>query len=291
VVVCAALLAAGCGDDTGGSTSTTAADEPTAAPAEPEMVEVTIADGMIDGLPGEIMGGAVTVDVTADDPETELDFSRVDDGLTEDEFREGLASVVTGGPFPEGFVDNAGAVQGGSTVMLEPGNYFAWTEPPTEGEDPTPPEGFIVAPLTVTDANDADLPETDGTITAVDYAFDVDVEAGDSFTFVNDGAEQFHHAVVFNFGQNDPAAVEEGLVPFLQSEDGAPPPGLEIDFANFSAGQSGVFGPGGTGTAPATFEDGNTYAVVCFISDRTGGLPHVFAHDMYQVFTVGDAAG
>ena len=39
-----------------------------------------------------------------------------------------------------------------------------------------------------------------------------------------------------------------------------------------------------------TFEEGHTYAAVCFIPDREGGLPHAIQHGMYDVFQVGPAS-
>ena len=36
-----------------------------------------------------------------------------------------------------------------------------------------------------------------------------------------------------------------------------------------------------------TVEEGHTYAVLCFIQDRDGGLPHAYQHQMYDVFQVG----
>ncbi|MBW3548891.1 MAG: hypothetical protein KY452_12275 [Actinobacteria bacterium] len=136
--------------------------------------------------------------------------------------------------------------------------------------------------------DEGELPETDGTITAVDYDFEVDVQAGDSFTFRNDSSNQFHHAVVFNFGSIDPATVEENLPAFLEGgEEQPPPPAFEdLDFEKLESGHAGVFGPGGAGTAIGTFQSGNTYAAICFIQDRTGGPPHAFAYDMYEVFQV-----
>lgn len=303
------LMAAGCGDDadedddatttTAGrsvTTTTTSADE-----AAGTVLDLTITESGIEGLPAETPGGVVTVMVGADpegSPDTEVDFSLVADGTTEDEFREGLATIVSGEAFPEFFQNNAGVGIGESTIELPPGSYFVWTEPSApeeeeeeeggEEEGPTP-DSFLVTELTVTQAEgDDELPETGGSITATDYAFEVDVAAGDTFTFRNDSPEQFHHAIVFNFGTIDAATVEENLPAFLQSEeDDAPPPGFEeVDFSQLEAGASGVFGPGLGGTATATFAEGNTYAAVCFIQDRAGGPPHAFAYDMYEVFQV-----
>jgi hypothetical protein len=229
----------------------------------------------------------------------------VTEGTTEQDFTERLGSVLGGGPFPDFFENNAGVGVGEYSIILEPGSYFVWfekgggeEEEDGEGggegeeaqgeEDETPPE-VVVSALTVTEGDDeGQLPETDGTITAVDYSFEVDVQAGDSFTFRNDSDQQFHHAVVFNFGTIDRATVEENLPAFLESEgEGPTPPGFEdLDFETLFLGQSGVFGPGGAGTAIGTFQSGNTYAAVCFIQDRTGGAPHAFAYDMFEVFEV-----
>ena len=50
---------------------------------------------------------------------------------------------------------------------------------------------------------------------------------------------------------------------------------------------SPVFGPGSSGTFEAPFEEGHTYAVMCFIQDREGGMPHAIQHQMYDVVVVG----
>ena len=302
------LVLVGCGDDgddAATTTTTTTADETTtteSGEAGGQTLELTVTEDALDGLPASIPGGAVTVNLGVEppaDPDLELDFSKVAEGTSEQDFTEGLGSLLGGGPFPDFMENNAGVGAGEYSIVLEPGSYFVWFEKGGEdeegeegaeaqGEEETPPE-IVVTTLTVTESDDGgELPETDGTITAVDYGFEVDVQAGDSFTFRNDSSQQFHHAVVFNFGTIDPTTVEENLPAFLQSEgEGPPPPGFEeLDFEKLQAGDSGVFGPGGSGTAIATFESGNTYAAVCFIQDRTGGAPHAFAYDMFEVFEV-----
>ena len=344
------LLATACGDDDDGAATTTEAD------AEEQTVDLTLTEDSLEGVPDELTAGVVTVNLDADDPETEVDFSLVAEGTTEDEFREGLSSIVSGGPFPDFFENNLGVVTPETTMEIEAGSYFVWTEgpedePEDEGGDTTtsttttaptgdttttapagdattttvaraqpeeggeegdtttttapeggeeegggeqegpPPESFIVSELTVVeDGAGGEIPDTGSTITSDDYTFDVDVQAGDDgFNFENEGPDQFHHAIVFDFGDNDPEAVEENLIPFLESEEGGePPPGLDIDDpeAVFPGIGTGVFGPGGRGTGVGTFEADTTYAVVCFIQDRSGGPPHVFGEDMYEVFTV-----
>ncbi len=299
------LLLAGCGDDgddaaTTTTTSTTTGETTTteSGDAEAQRLDLTVNENAINGLPLEIPGGVVTVSLGVEppaDPELELDFSKVAEGTSEQDFTEGLATVFEGGPYPDFWENNAGVGAGEYSIVLQPGSYFVWFEKGTGGEqegeeqeEGTPPE-LVVAPLTVTESDDeGQLPETDGTITAVDYRFQADVQAGDSFTFRNNSSEQFHHAIVFNFGTIDPATVEENLPAFLESGgEGPPPPAFaDLDFETLDAGHTGVFGPGGAGTAIGTFQSGNTYAAVCFIQDRAGGPPHAIAHDMYTVFQV-----
>jgi hypothetical protein len=305
------LVLVGCGDDDDAATTTTTAGGATtttaSGDAEGTRLDLTVTEDAVEGLPSEIAGGVVTVNLGVEppaDPDLELDFTKVADGTSEQDFTEGLGALLGGGPFPEFMENNAGVGAGEFSIILEPGSYFVWfekgggdeeegaegegEEAEGEGAEETPPE-FAVTSLTVTEGDDgAELPDTDGTITAVDYGFEVDVQAGDSFTFRNDSSQQFHHAVVFNFGTIDRATVEENLPAFLQSEgEGPPPPGFEeLDFEQLEGGNSGVFGPGGSGTALGTFQSGNTYAAVCFIQDRTGGAPHAFAYDMFEVFEV-----
>ena len=301
------LMLVGCGDDgddAATTTTTTAAGETTtteSGEAGGQRLELTVTEDALDGLPASIPAGVVTVNLGVEPPagpDLELDFTKVTEGTSEQDFTEGLAPVIAGGAFPDFIENNAGVGAGEYSVVLEPGSYFVWfekggdeeqgEEEPTGGEQETPPE-IVVTALTVTEGDGGgELPETDGTITAVDYGFEVDVQAGDSFTFRNDSSQQFHHAIVFNFGTIDPATVEENLPAFFEGGPDQPPPPAfaELDFEQLEGGHSAVFGPGGSGTAIGTFQSGNTYAAVCFIQDRTGGPPHAVAYDMFEVFEV-----
>lgn len=283
---------------------------------------VTIAGDSIE-LPDEVAGGVVEVTLESDAEEPEVNFTQVPTGTSEDDFRQAIASAVSGGAIPELMQENVGVTGGGQTVQLPEGNYYAWAEPDSpegeegegeEGEGPdaelgatttapggeesgegggpdqADPASFLVKPLTVTAGSEGELPDAGSTVTARDYTFDISVETGgDKFTFRNEGPDQVHHAVFMNFEDVAVEDVEENLVEFLQSEgEGEPPAAFrDLDMGKvFEVGHSGVFTPGLGGTADATFESGNTYAAVCFLPDRAGGPPHVFAHGMYKVFTV-----
>ena len=107
-------------------------------------------------------------------------------------------------------------------------------------------------------------------------------------TFTNSSDNQFHHVAITDFGTNDPALVEEILPALLEGGEDAPPPeGIDMEQVNFEFASSPVFGPGSSGTFEATFEEGHTYAAMCFIQDREGGMPHAIQHQMYDVFVVG----
>ena len=293
------LVAAGCGgdDDDDDATGSPGGDGAAAT------LEVTLTADSI-SVPEEVVGGAVEVTFDSPSDEYEVDFTRVADGTTVDQFKGAIAVVIGGGPFEDFLETNFGvaATAEGAVsehILLEPGSYMAWAERPSEddgdegegeeGEEEAPTADDILAQaFTVVEGDGDELPETDGTITATDYAFEVDAQAGDKFTFRNDGPTQFHHVVVFNFGDLDAAVVEENFPAFLQGDEEAPPPEAfaGVDFENLEAGGSGVFGPDGAGTFSMTLESGNTYAAACFISDREGGPPHAFGHDMWAVFTV-----
>lgn len=240
-------------------------------------------DGSTMSVSGDPSSGAVDVEISGDlEPGTEVDFTRVSEGTSAEDFLAGLSSILEGGPFADFLLTNAGVAAGGTStpsLTLEPGSYFVWAE--------TDNDGIVYTQLTVDDGDGAELPETDGTFTTTDYGFTVDAKAGDTYTITNDGS-QFHHVVLFNFGDLDPEIVKENLPAFFAAEEGDPPPEAfaEVDLANLDVGGSGVFGPGGSGTFELTLEEGTTYAAVCFIQDRAGGPPHAFAHDMYDAFTV-----
>lgn len=267
------LVAVACGDDDDGGAV--------------RAVTVSLgADGI--EVPSEVAAGAVEVTVVgAPDDMTEVDFSRVEEGTSEEQFLDGLGVLLDGGPFPDFLLGNAGVTTRPSpaTVLLEPGSYFVWVE--LGGGDG--PGEVVATPVTVTGDGGGELPAGDGSIVAADYGFDVDVAAGDVVAFRNDGPAQFHHAVLFDFGELDPAVVEENLPALFAAEEGAPPPEAfaDVDFERLDVGGSGVFGPGSGGTFAVELESGTTYAVVCFIQDRAGGPPHAIAYEMYDVFEVG----
>jgi len=324
VVMSLTLLGAACGDDDDDDAATTTAADgtttvqeatTTGGEGEPEAVTIVANDYAFSDAPSELAAGVVELTFeNAGQVEHELALIEIGDTPI-DEVGTALAPVLEGGPFPD-FLENVSipaVADSGATVettaLLAAGDYAlictltgvapaegATTTMPAEGaggegegeEGPPHYELGMVQPLTVTAGDGSTtLPEADSTITASDYAFDVDVSAGDqTVAFVNEGPDQVHHAVFFPFAEGiDEAAAGTALTAFLSSEEEGPPP-PEFDFEAQTFDDFGVFSAGLGATYEASFESGRTYAVVCFIQDRSGGPPHAIAHDMTEVFTV-----
>lgn len=312
-----ALVAAGCGDDDGDDVTTTTtpltSETTTGTGGEATELSVVADDFSFSGVPDELEAGVFEITFeNAGEVEHEMAFVEIGDTPL-DEVGPALAPTLEGGPFPDFLVNlsipaiaDAGETQE-TTAPLAEGDYAlictftgvvpepgATTTTGEGGPDEEEPEGpphyelGMIQPVTVTEgAGELALPEADSTVTATDYAFDVDVSAGSqTVNFTNEGPDQVHHAVFFAFNEGvDEAAAEEALQTFVASEDETSPPPPEIDLEAMTP-EFGVFSSGLGASYEAEFESGRTYAAVCFIQDREGGPPHVIANDMQEIFTV-----
>ena len=335
------LVLGACGDDS--SPSATDNDSTESGDGEAGAFTVTVSMDAIE-VPDEVTGGVVEVTLVSDLKDPDVQFSKVAPGTTEDQVKQAVSQIVSGGPIADFIQASTGVLgdeggSGKSTLVLPEGEYIAWSipqapegeggggegdeggeepattttaaaagetargqeAPPEGGEAPEgeggpggggpPPEAVLTASFTVTPGEAGDLPDTDGNeIIARDYTFDVRVKDGaEEIVFRNEGPDQLHHVVLFNFGETEPSVVEQNLPAFFEGgEDAPPPPALkDVDFENLDAGDGPVLTPGLGATIEATgLESGNTYAAVCFIQDRTGGPPHAIGKGMRTVFTV-----
>ena len=301
-VTAMALLVAACGDDdstaaSDNSTTTTTVAESTTTTTEAaaSQLEITLTSDGIEVSQDSIPGGVVELTVTNETgASADANLSHVEGADHVDEFADAFFPVLQGGPFPDWVLNNAGVqLQSAdqktatSTVTLDPGDYVVWTSGDQE-QGPSSKDAIHATGLTVTEAQgDAAFPDTVGTITAKDYEFSVDENGPGTYTFENKGPDQFHHAIIVDFGTNDAATVKKDFPDILTSDDNTPPPAdLDASQINFNFAASGVFGPGSKGTFEVPFESGHTYAVVCFMSDRAGGPPHAMSHDMYKIISV-----
>src|SRR6478752_7039192 len=121
----------------------------------------------------------VTVDDQTEGAGSEVNFTKVTPGTTEEEFTAGLEPVFDGGPFPDHMLNSAGAMYLGAFVLDE-GEYIVWSDLAANLERDSTPEDIVTAPLTVGSGDENDeLPETDANIVASDYEFDVQAVPGE----------------------------------------------------------------------------------------------------------------
>ena len=285
LVAVVALFGVACGDDGDGSAAddgSTATNESTGSDA----ATIMITDQGIEApemLAGD--GGEITV-VNETDAAADAQFVNLD-GTDLAQFSEDMIVVLEGGPYPDYF-ESAGGV--GVVTPEEPvtaalslpaGRYAVFS---TEGgAEPTPD---TIAEVEVTEDGPG-LPETDGSVSASDYAFDTDLAAGpQSVTFVNEGPDQWHHMVLQEFPEGTTEAEARSAIEtaFALPEGEAPPEGTPVP-EDVTA--SAVFGPGNSGTLELDLDADRQYFIGCFIGDTTGGPPHAIANDMWDVFTPG----
>lgn len=298
-----ALLSTGCGDDDDdGDASPGVTEAPAGEGAGGEALAVSLVDFGFEGLPEEIEAGAVELALTNDgEVEHEIAFAEIGD-TDIDQFVTDFAPVVEGGgPVPEyleGFVGANFVEPGGSTTVtytLEEGTYAAFctlTGDPENPEAEDEGEGHwnrgMAQVVTVTGGDDAELPEGDGTITAVDYGFEVDVSGGDEvINFTNEGPAQPHFAGFDVYPEGTTAEEAEAAFATLMTleEDQAPPEGTpegeEVAFSGVATAGRGI-----QFEVPGGFEAGRTYVFYCFLSDLSGGPPHAVANEMFKAVTV-----
>lgn len=299
-----AMLVAACGsDDDEKTTATTEAD---GGEGGGQAVEIAAIDYGFEGVPDDLTAGVVSLSFdNKGKVDHELALVEVGDTSLE-QFLKDFPPVLEGGPFPD-YAENVAVpaeigpgessevtftIAEGTYVMFCTFTGDADAPAPAEGEEPAEGEPHYAKGMAqvvkVGAGADAELPEADGTITAKDYSFEPDIEAGDTtINFVNDGPKEVHFASVSVFPEGtDAAAAEEAWGAMMTAEEGSPPP--EGTPEPEDVGFSGIFssGLGAQFTVPDGFESGRTYVIACFIQDRAGGPPHAIGQKMYKIFTV-----
>jgi hypothetical protein len=194
---------------------------------------------------------------------------RVEGDHSEEEVLAGLQAASSGKPFPEWFFGGGGTGTAGPgesrtvTQELEPDSTYWVVDDEAPGKPP-------VAPIEITGEGSGEtLEETANEVSAVDFGFESDgLTAGEPITFKNEG-EQPHHMVAMPI-VDDEASIED-VATFMETEGkgGGKPP------VDFEGGSSTSVLEGGTEQVSGVSLDPGRYALVCFISNREGGPPHV----------------
>jgi hypothetical protein len=190
-----------------------------------------------------------------------LQLVRVDgDHTGADVQKAGDAWGDKGKPLPdwmhiEGGIFIAGSGTQTAVQKLEPGKYFAFDVDSDANKE-----------FEVTGEGAGELPSTDGRIEAVDYSFKTSgLKAGkNQVTFANTG-KQPHLALIAPIKAGKTI---EDVREFAKTEKGENP----LD--DKGAVSTGLFDGGGSQVVDLDLPKGNV-ALICFISDREGGPPHV----------------
>jgi len=292
------LVTSACTGDGGGPTS---AAQGTTPSSEPQPATVVAVDYEYTEAPAELQGGTITMRFENHGTVAhELALSGIGDTSLE-RFADDLGggNGLEGDPLPD-YLDQIAVptsfltVHPGdaaeATFTLTEGRYAMWCSYTKVAKGDQPAAHYqlgMMRELIVSDGiAEPALPEADGTITATDYALDVDIEAGDrTINFINEGPDQFHVSTVEVYPEGvDAEEAEEAFRTQLQpgpSPDGVP--------GAHGLGFSGIFSEGLGGTFElydGTFESGRTYLFECFVSDRQGGKSHTKAYSMYRIVTI-----
>ena len=197
----------------------------------------------------------------------DLQLFRAEGDHTAEEVVEGFNATQNGGPFPDWFhaAGGVGAVPVGKEVtvtqILEPGIYYAFD---TEGFD-TPPDPETITGVEVTgDASDDSL-EADARVSASEYGFESEglVAGSNELLFENEGVQPHHLIALKMIGDSTLADIDR----FFTAFEGKSPveAGPSTRTAVLEGGESQV----------VDFElEPGRYALVCFTTDRQGGIAH-----------------
>jgi plastocyanin len=266
---------AACGSDdddsSGGSSESSDAAAVTFETTDPSKAKVSIAG------PDTIEAGLteITLKNSGKGPH-DAQILKVEGNRTVDEVLSNSTDSKEGAPIPEwisgggGLGTTAPGKTSTVTQVLEPGTYYVIdTESGQGSEKQNSRKGGVVKLEVTGDETTAELPKTDASITAKDFSFATSgIEAGSNrLTFANDG-KQLHHVVAMPLAKG--ATIEQAKKFFTtEGEPSGPPP---VDFENGVS--TAVIDGGEAQVAELDFKQGK-YALVCFITNRTGGPPHV----------------
>jgi len=268
------IVPAACGDDDDSASGDKGAPEYTTmtfTTSDPSKGKVVI-EGPDTGKAGLV---EITLFNTGKGPH-DAQILRVEGDRTAEEVISSSVDSEEGAPIPEWITDGGGlgAVPPGKSAIvkqvLEPGTYFLLDTESAQGSEQVNARKGGVAQFEVTgEPGDAELPETEASITAEDFSFETEgIKAGkNTLTFENDG-EQLHHVIAMPFAKGATLADVKKAFASEEEPQGPPPVDFEkgVSTAVIDGGQSQV--------VDLDFQKGK-YALVCFITNREGGPPHV----------------
>ena len=273
-LVTASLVLGACGND----------DEAEQAAATPNTLAIAANEAGNQSrlsVPRSVPAGLVSVELTNTGKVFhEAQLIRLDPGHTPDEALRVIAAE--GAPSPA-WIHAAGGTgpapphaSTSATQRLRPGNYMVYDAPfLNEGQGVK----FGVATFKVEGrAEKGELPKSTANVQAYEYGFRASgLKAGaNTVKFTNAGSEP-HHVIAVPYRPG--ATLAEVREAFKREQGGAEPP---LDFENPSS--TARIDGGTEQVTELNLERPGKYALLCFVSDRKGGPPHV-AHGMIAEIT------
>ena len=223
-------------------------------------------------VPKSVSAGLVTVELTNTGKAFhEAQLVRLDRGHTPQDAMKVIAAE--GAPSP-GWIHAAGgtgpAAPGGkrsATQRLRPGNYIVY-DAPFQNEGQGLKFGLATFKVEGKAADGVELPTAAATIEAYEYGFRVSglTTGTNTIEFSNTGREP-HHVIAVPY---KPGATLADVRKAFMSEGGGEAP-LDYENTSYTARIAG-------GTKQITelaLDKPGRYALLCFVSDRNGGPPHV----------------
>lgn len=270
------LVPAACGDDDDSSDSGSTTESAETAAVTFETTEPSKGKVAIAG-PDTIEAGVTEITLTnSGKGPHDAQILRVEGDRTADEVISSSIDSGEGAKIPDWITDGGGigtTAPGQSktvTEVLQPGTYYVLDSESGQGsETPNARKGGVAKFEVTGDESTAELPATDATITAKDFSFETSgIEAGtNEVTFENSGQE-LHHLVALPLAEG--ATLAQARKFFTsEGEPAGPPP---VDFENGIS--TAVIDGGQAQVTELDFKKGK-YALVCFITNREGGPPHV----------------
>jgi len=225
--------------------------------------------------PAQAEAGAAELQLTNSTNVKEMDgqlgFVAVGDERSDEEVAAELQNAATGKPVAEWFqaAGGVGVTAPGQTESvtqdLQEGTYYVLSQ----AAQPRPP----LTKIEVSGGDGAELPETEGEVTAAEYSFTGEgLKAGTNQVLLDNAGAQWHH---FLASELKPEATIEQAQEYLQRQGrGAGPSPFTGDVDSENAVETTVLDGGFSQVVDVELNEGR-YAFYCFIPDKQGGPPHV----------------
>jgi hypothetical protein len=254
-------------------------DEESSSKPAAVAIEITGGKGKFSvKAPKKLDAGLVKINFTnATKAPQDAQLVRIDGDHTAADVTSKVLDTKEGAPTPD-WAHGAGGVgtlgpggSGSATQVLEPGTYYvASTGPQTDDEKATPysKQGAIVK-FEVTGDKGGTVPQASSKIVAREYSFTAtNLKAGHNQVEFENAGKELHHVIAFPYIGDATEADVKKAFKSNQPPKGKPP----VDFDSLVG--STVLDGGEKQVIDLNLKKGR-YELVCFISDRKGGPPHV----------------